>query len=191
MTKLPRPFSFAKSWAPSPNSKSRPSSPSCARPASARGSRQASTAAGIASPRRSLKRRACQEASALSHQRPPPLIAGDRGRVGGGGACDEQGHPLRRGGRRPHDRVRGAAGSVARPSNGRSGSACLPCYCPGATAPLVKALQPSDWPPPGSARMTSLNRTQPKLRLTGAAHDQRAMRPRALIAVAIQTQMVL
>ena len=67
---------------------------------------------------------ACQEASALSHQRPPPLIVGDRGRVGGGGACDEQGHPLRRGVRRPHDRVRGvlavsrvpAMGEVARPA---------------------------------------------------------------------------
>jgi hypothetical protein len=67
---------------------------------------------------------ACQVASALSHQRPPPLIAGDRGRVGGGGACDEQGHPLRRGVRRPHDRVRGvlavsrvpAMGEVARPA---------------------------------------------------------------------------
>ena len=33
------------------------------------------------------------------------------------------------GGRRPHDRVRGTAGSVACPSNWRSGSACLPCYC--------------------------------------------------------------
>ena len=53
------------------------------------------------------------------------------------------------------------------------------------------SLQPSDWPPPGPARMTRLSRIQPKLRLIGAAHDQRAMRPRALIAVAIQTQMVL
>ena len=52
-------------------------------------------------------------------------------------------------------------------------------------------MQPSDWPPPGPARMTRLSRIQPKLRLTGAAHDQRAMRPRALIALAVQTQMVL
>jgi hypothetical protein len=29
-------------------------------------------------------------------------------------------------------------------------------------------LQPSDWPPPGPARMTRLSRIQPKLRLTGA-----------------------
>ena len=41
------------------------------------------------------------------------------------------------------------------------------------------SLQPSDWPPPGPARMTRLSRIQPKLRLTGVAHDQRAMRPRA------------
>ena len=50
------------------------------------------------------------------------------------------------------------------------------------------SLQPSDWPPPGPARMTRLSRIQPKLQLTGATHDHRAMRPRALIAVAIQTQ---
>src|SRR4029079_11593501 len=29
------------------------------------------------------------------------------------------------------------------------------------------SLQPSDWPPPGPARMTRLSRIQPKLRLTG------------------------
>ena len=41
------------------------------------------------------------------------------------------------------------------------------------------SLQPSDWPPPRPARMTRRSRIQPELRLTSAAHDQRAERPRA------------
>ena len=57
---------------------------------------------------------------------------------------DERRDAVRRCGRRPHDRMRGAAGSAARLSNWGSGSARLPSYCPAAAQQATGSPEQSD-----------------------------------------------